>query len=54
MIAISEMCGVYLPNISAQWGGLEAYQDFKDFDSIPKAPTIKKVIQEKEEEIDIL
>lgn len=54
MIAISELCGVYLPNISAQWGGLEAYQDFKEFESIPKAPVIKKIVQEKEEEIEIL
>ncbi len=42
MIAISEMVGVYLPNITAQWGWLEAYQDFKDFESIPKPPVIKK------------
>lgn len=43
MIALSAMFDVYLPNISAQWGGLEAWQDFKEFEGSPrdKTPKIK-------------
>lgn len=54
MVALSEICGVYLPNIGAQWGGLEAYQDFKEFDSISKAPTIKRIEVPEEDPLEIL
>lgn len=30
MIALSEMVGVYLPNIFERFGGLESAQDFKE------------------------
>ena len=52
MIALSAMFDVYLPNISAQWGGLEAWQDFKELDGsprdkTPKIQTLETPIEEK-------
>ncbi len=42
MITLSEMFGVYLPNMFERFGGLESAQDFKEFEAKPK-PKIKKV-----------
>lgn len=43
MIAVSEMFGVYLPNLFERFGGLESGRDFKEFEAIPKPITIKKL-----------
>lgn len=45
MVALSEMAGTYLPNISAQWGWLEAWNDFKELEGTPRdrTPKIQKM-----------
>lgn len=45
MIALSELCGVYLPNIFERFGGLESARDFKEFEAIPRPVVIKQLAE---------
>ena len=45
MIAVSEMFGIYLPNIFERFGGLESARDFKEFEAVPRELAIKKLDQ---------